>query len=169
MHRMHSACALNNAQYDLRCPICRQLHEGAQERPAKHTLLVHSASVAALRAHGGGVLASLLERLDATEGGAAADARRAMQTYRSRRSRAIRGDARLSELRGNAARTRRTSAETYRQLTATWASMQREAWRSDATINTLRRSYQNSRRQYNRWNQLLEEALLERVGLPPDQ
>lgn len=175
VHCLHVGCALNNAQYDLRCPVCRQIHDGAQSRAAKPTLLIHSSAVQGQDALSGSVLEALVARLDATvadepersEDDDRTDIIRAVRSYNSRRARTIRGDARLSELRQKVDRSRRRANELCRELESTWVTMQREAWRSDETITALRRSYQNSRRQHNRWERLLEQALLLRIGGRP--
>ena len=179
VHRMHTACALNNAQYALRCPVGRQLHDSAQRRaPKPTTLLIHSSAVQGHDALGGSVLEALVARLDATvadrpeeadepERPNRADIGRALRSYNSRRVRAIRGDARLAELRGHMDRSRRRANELCRQLEGTWVSMQREAWRSNETIATLRALYKSTRRQHNRWERLLEQALLSRIGGRP--
>ena len=178
MHCMHAVCALNNAQYDLRCPVCRQLHDGAQQRAAKPTLLIHSSAVQGQDALNGSVLEALVARLDATvvnepdqaeelESSDRSDIVRATRSYNSRRARTIRSDARLSELREKVDRSRRRANELCRELESTWVTMQREAWRSDGTITALRRLYHNSRRQHNRWERMLEHTLLSRIGGRP--
>ena len=173
-HRFHTACALNFAQYDLRCAVCRGLHESATQRVHKSTVVVHRSEFEA--ADASNALEALIARIDtvlpwrrdpAPVSQEDVDAAREMRRYNARRTRAIRNDPELQNIRNIVSQSRVDVNLICGQLESEWAHLQRSAWRNHPAVCALRKQYTNKRRKYNRWTKRLESELEARIGQRP--
>ena len=132
-HRLHAACALSNAQYDARCPVCRVVPEGVAERP--------SAERDGGGAEGGMLFVPWHEMREWVwgedeEGDSEAEEeeRRAWARYRARRQRALRRDPALAALHERARGLAREAQREGDLAERAHAAACRRAWREDPAV-----------------------------------
>lgn len=146
-HRVHVACMLAAAQYDVRCPLCRQCDASIARRSTAEEAPAQS--------------------LDAELHQMVREHERRRRLYSARRARAIRGEERAVLLRDRLVATRRELNEHDRVLSRAWLALQRTAWREDQTINELKRQRALALRRFNRLNTQLDAWVADRIGPMP--
>lgn len=150
-HTFHTACVLSMSQYDVRCPICRTVPPGVQERAAHdegETAIVY--------------VASLEEAWEDDR-----EEREAWTRYRTRRRRCMNQNPhildafnRLRDVRRDI-QTERTSAESR------YKALCRDLWRHDAVIRGHMRTVSRLRRRERRLERRVYDELHGRIGSEP--
>ena len=156
-HRLHAACALSNAQYDVRCPVCRVVPEGVAERAA-----------------GGGVVMVPWEQMrewiwgegGGGEGGGDEGAR-AWARYRARRRRALRRDPSLLALHERGEALAREAVREGDCAERAWSAACRLAWREDPDVVAHRAARRRLQQRAARARRALEQRLAPLVGPDP--
>lgn len=144
-HRLHVACVIQAAQYDVRCPICR-CHDPAivprAHEPAPPTLF---------------------ERVEMLVADHNAQHRRYMQ----RRARVIRADTRLRRLNERLKHERRAFEALDKRLERTWMSRQKRLWRDDPQLNHVKQLRRRQQQRATRLRTQLDRTVEERIGSHP--
>ena len=143
-HRVHTWCALQAAQYDVRCPVCRHKDERVSSRSDQESSDVFSQLESIADVHNGNV-----------------------RRYRQRRARVIGRSNSMRRTRDHANASRRKLHENSKQIDRAWCGIQREAWNTNDTILALRKERTRHQRRYNYHNRKLEDRLNELIGSPP--
>lgn len=141
-HRFHVACMLSAAQYDVRCPVCRQVPVDVQSRPKNDT-----------------VYRLLEERTNA--------ARNEWIRYRTRRRRCLNNNPvllnafdRLKVLRAQIERENESAEREYKRQC-------REVWSTNSVIREHCVRSSRLRRRERRLEQFLHNELRCRIGSEP--
>ena len=142
-HRLHTGCALNAAQYDARCPVCRHRDERVVERQRTDRDLFAQ-------------IEDYANRHNAT-----------VRRYRQRRNNALRQSNSMRRIRDNVRSIHRQLTENERILERAWVEAQRRIWKTNTVIGDLRKERQRIQRRYNYHNKRLEKRLADRIGDPP--
>lgn len=152
-HRMHVLCALQQAQYRVRCPVCR--HEPVETAPST-TTTTSSATITLVAAEGdeGGMQYWDWETLQRRVRNAQSRRRR---IFRSRPDLAAQW-MRLKEVRSEMTRASKEAQRVYDRKC-------REVYRDDADVQHCRRALVNLRRRERRLEQSLAREVGEEVGL----
>lgn len=152
-HRFHTACILTAAQYDSKCPVCRQLPVGVQLRA--HSTIERVVSIVYLD----------VNRVE--EDGGAQEARTAWRRYRVRRRRFLNKnhtvlDAfnRLTDVRKDVILTAEDAEREYKQGC-------REVWRTNPVVRRHMAKLTRLRRQERRLQKQVHDALLDGIGPEP--
>lgn len=138
-HKVHVRCALESAQYDSRCPMCRNDCITPRRDDFLHRFE-----------------ADLQERLAVH------------RTYRTRRARAIRRHQSLKKLRDRLKDANRAYARADRDLDREWSKVLRVLWQSDEVINTLKTERTRCQRRLGRYKLQLRRRLEPLIGDEPD-
>lgn len=138
-HRVHVRCALESAQYDARCPLCRN----DCITPRRDDSILHRFE------------ADLQHRLAWH------------RTYQSRRSRVIRRHNSLKKLRDRVKEASRAYTTADRELDQEWSNLLRTLWMSDEVINTLKTERTRCQRRLSRYKLQLRRRLEEMIGEEP--
>ena len=162
-HTFHAACALTFAQYDLRCPVCRQVPEGAAPRAESASLhavptLVMAWNDVEVRV----VRADADEDEDEDE-----DDRRAWTRYAARRRRALRRHPRLRRMFDELGSLRRAHERACVETQRTYDRRCREVWRADAEVAAHRAAVARLRRRERVVARRLHAALEPLLGPEP--
>ena len=152
---------ISMSQYDVRCPICRIVPEGVQEREQESaSTVVYLTSVGDEPTGGGQRILWTLDEEEEQE-------REIWTRYRTRRRRCLNQNphilAAFNHLRDvrREIRSERMSAETrYKNLC-------RDAWRNDAVIRGHMKSVDRLRRRERRLERSVHGELRERIGSEP--
>lgn len=145
-HVMHTGCMLTAAQYDVRCPVCRQVDGSVTTR-------VSDEDDVAEWMHE-------LERLS-TEYSVH------RRNYTAKRSRLIRKDMRLRTLHDRVKHAHEDALTFNDDLTRQWNAMQRKIWREDEQLLRIKRLRTNSLRRWHRLKKQLNEAVENNIGPEP--
>lgn len=144
-HKIHTKCALANARYDVRCPICRVKHpEFVTKEDDNSTLFANIENVA--------------REYDIM-----------IRRYNQKRSRAFTRHPSLSHLRDKLKADRLTLKQKDKEITQEWMSFQKYHWNNDPHISQLKRERRNLMQKTNRCCQKLETQMEELVGPRPQQ
>lgn len=141
-HRVHVSCALNAAQYDTRCPICRTKDPSISSR-SDDDIFTHIQEITNRHA------ASL-------------------RRYQQRRTRAIRQRDSLKRIRDRLTAERRSFEQVDRELEREWISLQKRQWVSDAKIADIKMRRKKLRRRVTDLNRRLEHRLQLIIGDEPE-
>jgi len=148
-HHFHCVCMLNFAQYDTKCPTCRQLPTGVVVR--RHINMDDTVVVE---------LDILRDRV--------AEARRTWSRYYKRRSAFIRKHPDMRELN---VRIRTLQSEINGVTRVTQRSFDQKCnvlWKTDEELQLHKRSLTNLERRQRRLSKKLNDALLSHIGPRPD-
>lgn len=140
LHAVHVACALQSAQYDTRCPICRNQCVAPRERDDVY-------------AHIG---RELQERIAAH------------RLYQSRRNRLIRRRESLRRLRERLRHANRAYVAADKELDKVWSQALREVWTTHPAIMALRKVRESCLRRRSRYDRELRRRLADVLGDPPE-
>jgi len=146
-HRVHTVCALNAAQYDVRCPVCRYKDERVLVRPTNDDMASEMFRN----------LEALVERQTT-----------AARAYSRRKSQVIQRCDSLRRIRDQLKIEQRCFLEADRQLDRKWADCQRTMWMTDANIVAIKAQRTRFRRRMTALNRRLALRLEPLIGLPPD-
>ena len=142
-HTVHVSCALNAAQYDTRCPVCRAKDPSIVERSDDGAhIFVHFEELAARH-------------------------NVSMRRYQRRRADVIRRHDSLKRMRDRLNAERRLFAEVEHQLERQWIALQRNVWQSDATIAEIRQRRKRMQRRVSDLNRRLNARLRSIIGDEP--
>ena len=144
-HTVHDYCMLSAAQYDVRCPVCRQVGPNIAVRDdARETN-------------------DVLEEVERIH----REFRQRVRHYNIKRNRAIRKHDRLLLLRNNIRTTYNDVCTQDEQLHRYWNQLQRTMWRDDTTLADMKRLRSNSMRRLNRMTRQLNESVENVIGNMP--
>ena len=168
-HELHVACALTNAQYDSRCPICRceppgvaprndaEIDDDDDDDDDTTIYLMRINSYGEREDH-------RVDHLDATERRALYERfRREHANARARLRRALRAEPQLAEADRTRRAHERRGVELRRESVRIYEAKCREVWRSDPEIQARRKEWQALRRRELR----LKRKLFEATGVMP--
>ena len=188
-HRIHAACMITCAQYDVRCPVCRTVGTDVKVRPRPAPELALPVSFSIPR-HGlfgsHGIVVVNVQSVQAHEdldvevevsedAGVAEDAPstrrahavRAWNRYARRRRRLfarcpelLQRFERLRELRTNVATTEKLLARTYHACC-------RRMWRESAEVREMRQALVRLKQRHRRQDKRLEHDLTMHIGAEP--
>jgi hypothetical protein len=145
-HPYHLRCLLQYAQYDIRCPTCRQTPTGVQRRPPLTPDPPHPEIVQ-------------IEELNSLVNHARAEWRR----FTQRRRRVIRRNPTIARAWESLKELRSTKIMEERAVQRMYDQQCRMIWKYDPDITTARKSLAVLRRRERR----LEELINSEVGPPP--
>lgn len=156
-HTFHVACLVNCAQYDARCPVCRQVGDGIALRAAAAPQPPPPPRPARTE-----VITIDLDLDDEV-----AEVQREWRRYAQRRRRVLRTRPVLSEkvlrLRALRAAFNRACDDTQRM----YDRKCREVWRGDAELIAQRGEMTRARRRERRLERIVEEELAQLLGPEP--
>ena len=143
-HKVHTSCALNAAQYDVRCPLCRAQDPNIETKRDRESRVF-----------------SQIEEY-------AAHQEHAVRQYRRRRSRVICAHPSLRKMRDRAQQNQRELTRLDRELSQRWLQAQRRLWSEDATIAEIKTQRRRVQRRLSMSNRALNERLNMHIGEAPD-
>ena len=132
-HRFHALCALQMAQYDLRCAVCRSVPKGAVVRPS--------------------------DPPPAEPRPAAVEIQRRWRNYVDRRRRFINKRPDIQAQERHLRDLRVESTALMETLQRTYDAKCREVWTTDQDVRDLRRRIFNLRRRERRLSRLIEREM----------
>ena len=148
-HRLHVACLINNAQYDVRCPVCRRTGEGIVAR--QRDTIVHIEWT------------DLHTEIEHAQQTAMAEWRR----YTARRRRVLRQRPHLAERVAKLRELRAAMVREYEASQRVYDERCRHIWREDPEVRHHRRALTLLRRRERRLDQMLERELETLLGPEP--
>ena len=145
-HKIHTLCALKAVKYDARCPICRTkdpelTHSEAQEEHAQ--VYTH--------------LERLAEEHDSM-----------LKRYKRRRAREIKKNSRLTRLRDRLNEEKKCFVQKEKELEREWLLLQKNNWKHDKLINSLKNERKKHQRRTNSLCKRLENEIETILGPKPD-
>lgn len=143
-HRVHTACALTAAQYDVRCPVCRRQHESILVREEPESRVFSQIQEYAQREH--------------------ARARR----YQRRRATVIRQSKSLKKLNETLKAEERLFRRSDDELDKFWMTQQRRLWANDETIQEMKRKRRLHQRRITSTRRRLNARLEPLIGDVPE-
>lgn len=171
-HLFHLACVLDFAQYDVRCPICRQVPENVTCRPVTKTnfhiilrsnqnlrdlIIEHTSETAELSAH---VDEEVEEEEDQNS---LREAQLHWRRYAARRRRVINRSPRLRQTWQTLRRTDVELTTAVREVKRMYKKKLRDVWRNDAELFQARRLAQQLRRRQLRLLRYIEDTVETRM------
>ena len=145
-HRFHTVCALNNAQYDARCPVCRGVGEGVVLRePAPNTVVLNLQNI---------------EFADSEPDSEHEESLRVWTRWRARRARAIRRRPSLRRKSEALKQVRTEVRQAVNTLQRTYDARCKEVWKGDPDVLSQRKVMTRLRRKELRLQNLIERELL---------
>lgn len=146
-HHVHTVCALNAAQYDVRCPVCRRKDDRVVIRPTNDEMASE-------------MFRNIEEMVEQQT--------TAARAYNRRKSRAIQRCDSLRRIRDQLKIERREFLQADRQLDRAWISCQRKMWMSDADIVAMKAERTRLQKRVTALNRRLTSRLEPLIGVPPD-
>jgi predicted nuclease with TOPRIM domain len=143
-HKVHTVCELKAAQYDSRCPVCRTKHPFITSRAEDD--VQHYTN---------------MEQL-------VNDQEAAIVQYNRKRSRIIRNHSNLSRLREKLKKEKKTFFNKEKELEREWIQLQKNCWKTDATINKLKNERKRHQRKTNILCKKLEGEIETIMGPKPE-
>ena len=182
-HEFHSSCALNAAQYDVRCPLCRhtcddiiprkytlidaleQMFQGpvrvaAENQPPAVTVQTSPSGIAIVDMMPANV--DFAQRQNDTR----REFLRTMRSYAARRRRVVNGNPRLMELRTKIKCEERELAEHDKRMCDTWRERSNSLWNADE-FTSLRREHTRLQRRLTRHRLAMRRHLEGIIGEEP--
>ena len=161
-HAIHSTCMISLSQYDVRCPICRVVPEGVQEREQESSsTVVYVTSVGDEPAGGGQrILWTLNEEEEEQE-------REIWTRYRTRRRRCLNQNPRILAAFNQLRDVRREIRSERMSAEARYKTLCRDAWRNDEVIRGHMKVVDRLRRKERRLERTVHGELRERIGSEP--
>lgn len=150
-HQLHTACLINSAQYDVRCPVCRRVGDGVRQREAPRSY----------------VLVQTGEEYQLMDESSVQSAQQQWREYLSRRRRYLRSRPSLND---KVRSLRLLSAQVKKKedaLQRRYAQICKEAWRTHADLVDGRKALSNLRRKELRLERAVETELEEGIGAEP--
>lgn len=143
-HRLHVHCLINCAQYDVRCPVCRQVDEGVVPKPAaaQHVLVAEE----------------VLD-LDAME--------REWRRYTNRRRRVLRQRPELGERVRRLRALRSELTKAFEGAQRAYDRKCRDVWRADPEVRARRDELDRLRRRERRLESTVDAELEALLGPEP--
>lgn len=155
-HAFHTACILTAAQYDVKCPVCRRVPNGIDERASPQQ-----------RAHP--LERSVFITLDDLSAVEDIAARRAeWNRYRQRRRRCLNQNPRLLEAFNALHDVRRRIEVQHSTACREYRRECRRVWTANPVIREHVRVAGRLRRRELRLERLLHQELVERIGPEPE-
>lgn len=174
-HAMHTVCALNAAQYDVRCPLCRGAHadlkprcEDEEEGQGSTTVVMRAAisraSMELLRE----VVAREGFELPADDDDDEEEERlRARRRWSGRKQRLLRARPDLRDLSERMRGEQRAVRAERASLDRLWARKERALWAEDEEVGEARERCRRLARRASRLKCRLERLLEAHIGPPP--
>lgn len=154
-HKVHTLCALNAAQYDVRCPMCRTLDEKIKVRDSSLE-------------EGGEEDSDDSENFLETVERMILEHERNMKNYKSKRYRLIRSDEKMKKLHTKVQESDRILRTFDRDLDREWSSLQKTMWNTNKKICSLRNHRKTALRRNGYFNRRLDAEVEKRIGSPPE-
>lgn len=142
-HVVHVSCALNAAQYDVRCAICRTRDPNIESKYEREQRIF-----AQLQQY-----ASLQEATN--------------RRYNRRKSRVVRNSESLRKLKERLRTVQREFADIERKLDRSWTVATRSVWNTDAEINSIRNERRKYQRKLSNLSRQFDKKLQDRIGQAP--
>jgi hypothetical protein len=156
-HKVHSICALTAAQYDVRCPMCRNLDENIKLRKTDDEQENENSD----SDDDSDNFLETVERL-------IIEHERNTRNYKSKRYRVIRGDEKLSRLQTKLHEVEKVFKTSDKTLDREWMIHQKTMWNSNKKIMALRKDRKTCLRKVNYFSKKLECAIENKIGSPPE-
>lgn len=153
-HRVHTLCALNAAQYDVRCPMCRTLDDKIKVRDSVE--------------EGGEEDSDDSENFLETVERMIVEHERNMKNYKSKRYRLIRSDEKMRKLHAKVQESDRILKTYDRDLDREWNILQKSMWNTNKKICSLRNHRKGALRRSGYFNRRLDAEVEKRIGSPPE-
>ena len=155
-HKVHTLCALNAAQYDVRCPMCRSLDDKIKVR--------NSSTEEGQEEDDSDDSENFLETVERM----IVEHERNMKNYKSKRYRLIRSDDKMRKLYTKVQETERVLKTFDRDLDREWNTLQKTIWNTNKKIGSLRNNRKSALRRNGYFNRRLDTEVEKRIGSPPD-
>ena len=166
-HTYHCACVLTYAQYDTKCPTCRQQPSGVTQR-ARTTTTRRGVEELLDDDYVNNADGVEMTEDEMRAVRASIDSMRAeWERYERRRQRCIRADARMSDMRDRLRALRSDMRTNARSTDALFKRKCKLLWRNDDELGELKREFARKRRRELRIERALEEAVEAAVGPKP--
>ena len=157
-HRFHVRCIINYAQYDARCPVCRGVGDGVEQRMERErTEVVFTEEGVTFRAEG----EAATTIVDMYEEGM-----RDFRRYAERRRRLLKRRHSLKERVDRLKSIRKSMKEEYALLQKDYDAKCYKVWSSDPEIQIKRKVISNLRRRELRLERRVDTDLEEELGEP---
>jgi DNA repair exonuclease SbcCD ATPase subunit len=144
-HSFHVSCILSNAQYDTKCPMCREkipnIHEKKIENNTDQT-----------------------ESLETLYN----EYQRKRRRYLTKRRKTIKENNKIKILDTKVKESNKTMKKLENELDKVWNEKTRVLWSEDNEITEIKKNLVNQRKKNNRLNNLLKEKLKDKIGPVPE-
>lgn len=144
MHKIHTQCALQAAQYDMRCPLCRTKDESLEAKPVEEEM-------------------NIFQILEET----AEQHERIRRRYQRKRRNVINVNRKLKVLDQRIRQNNRLLNESEKELERTWMQLQRKAWKENPEIQRLKKERQDVQRRRAYACRILEREIEAEIGPNP--
>ena len=145
-HSFHVSCIISNAQYDTKCPMCREkipdIHEKKQEG---HTDSMEDS------------IETLYDEYQ-----------RKRRRYLSKRRKTIKENDKIKILETKVKESNKVMKSLEKDLDKLWNEKAKVLWSDDNEITEIKKNLMKHRRKNNRLNNLLKEKLKDKIGPIPE-
>lgn len=143
-HVVHTTCALNAAQYDVRCPVCRAQDPRLEPRQSGESRILAQVNEYA-RAH-----------------------RQHVREYNRRKNNIMRRSTSMRKLRDDLKKERRELCGLEKTLGRTWMNIQKAAWATDADLQALKNRRKRQLRKVSTMQRRYDQLLVPLLGEAPE-
>lgn len=143
-HSFHVSCILSNAQYDTKCPLCREKIPNIHEKEENSS---------------DSVTASLESLYN--------DYQRNRRRYLAKKRKLLKDNQRISILETKVKESEKTLKGIEKSLDKMWNEKTKCLWLQDEDLTKLKKELTKTRQKYNRLNGLLNKRLKANLGAVP--
>lgn len=152
-HVVHTTCALTAAQYDVRCPMCRNLDNNIRPKQIEESDIETDDDEEE----------SFLDRVERM----ITEHERDLRNYKSKRYRLIRNDDRLRKIQSKLQDAEKTFKTDDKLLDTEWVALQKSMWNAKR-MKQIREKRKISQRRVAYFQKQLKEKVEQRIGTPPE-
>ena len=145
-HSFHVSCIISSAQYDAKCPMCREKIPNIHEK--KNDESIDSMSVS---------LETLYEEYQ-----------RKRRRYLLKKRKTIKENKNIKILDTKVKEINKIMRNAEKNLDKLWNDKTRKLWSDDNDLNEIKKELLKHRKKYNRLNKLLTGQLKDKIGPMPE-
>lgn len=154
-HAFHVKCALQNAQYNAKCPVCRALPVGVVERAGREAetpvVTLDPSSVEQVDGR-------IIITFDTVDDTSTEDVE-AMDRYNARRRRALRTNSALARADRLMREAQDETQRKQKALDRVYERLCRDIWRGDPDVRFMRNEVRKTQRRAKRYEREVEQRL----------
>lgn len=160
-HVFHVACIITSAQYDVRCPVCRHVGEGVEEREDKRSetaevTITQNGLRIRTTSDDANAATSLIEMYE--------DGMREWRNFTARKRRLLKRRPSLKEKVDRLKVLRKKMKEDYDTMQKRYDDKCNKVWTPDPEISSQRKEISKMRRRELRLSKKIDEEILSELG-----